>query len=229
MWVTMKTCTKCKQTKDFREFAKLGKARDGLQYKCRECHGRYRKENKESISDHKKKTYLLNKEKILAHRKRYYADNRQKISGRNSEYYKKKKEEITAYKAQWYKENKDRLNTKQAWHTYRAKNLEKIRAKNRIYKRQNLWIGCAQSSKRRAIKLQATPKWLTEEHLKQIRDTYIRCANLTKQTGIKHQVDHIVPLLGKNVRGLHVPWNLQILTAHENGVKHSKYPILTNT
>ena len=70
----------------------------------------------------------------------------------------------------------------------------------------------------------ATPPWLTEAHQEAIKDFYKESARLTQETGIAHHVDHIVPLRGKNVSGLHVPWNLQILTADENYIKNNKFP-----
>lgn len=80
----------------------------------------------------------------------------------------------------------------------------------------------AKINRRRASKLQATPKWLTKEHLRQIEKFYIEAATMTKQTGIKHEVDHIEPLQGRKVRGLHVPWNLQIMTKSENSRKGNR-------
>lgn len=69
----------------------------------------------------------------------------------------------------------------------------------------------ASNAKRRAKKLKATPPWLTEEHLKESEAFYAESIRLTKETGISHHVDHKVPLQGKSISGLHVPWNLQIL------------------
>jgi hypothetical protein len=83
---------------------------------------------------------------------------------------------------------------------------------------------CGYIAKRKAIKLNQTPDWLTEDHLKQIDEVYKESSRLTEETDSKHHVDHIFPLQGKKERGLHVPWNLQILTESENTSKHNKSP-----
>lgn len=80
----------------------------------------------------------------------------------------------------------------------------------------------ARQAKRHASKLQATPVWLTKKHLEEIKEVYKRARYLTKITGEQHHVDHIVPLQGLEVRGLHVPWNLQVLKAKDNLSKGRK-------
>lgn len=77
-------------------------------------------------------------------------------------------------------------------------------------------------AKYNASKLDATPPWLTKQQLKQIKLFYSAAAALTKETGIPHEVDHIMPLRGVNSSGLHVPWNLQVITAQENQRKSNK-------
>lgn len=76
-----------------------------------------------------------------------------------------------------------------------------------------------------ANKLQACPKWLTNEQRQSIKDKYVVAKYLEEVTGnlIKYHVDHIVPLRGVGVCGLHVPWNLQILNAKDNMSKNNKY------
>ena len=69
-----------------------------------------------------------------------------------------------------------------------------------------------------------TPRWLTEEDIRQMTEIYLMAERLTKLTSIPHEVDHFYPLQGRHVCGLHVPSNLRIITRAENRKKMNKLP-----
>ena len=99
---------------------------------------------------------------------------------------------------------------------YRIDNREYIQKYSQQYQKNNSDKIAHISAKRRAAKLKATPLWLTAADNILIENFYTRAKKLQEKTGIPYHVDHIVPLQGKNVCGLHVPWNLQVITAEEN-------------
>lgn len=74
-----------------------------------------------------------------------------------------------------------------------------------------------------AAKLNATPKWLTENQLAHIRAHYETAQIIKREFGELLEVDHIIPLRGKDVCGLHVPWNLQLMAKSANCQKSNKY------
>lgn len=80
----------------------------------------------------------------------------------------------------------------------------------------------ATQARRRADKLQATPKWLTEYQTEAIEVTYELAKHLSDVFGEKMSVDHIIPLKNKIVCGLHVPWNLQVMPKDVNSRKSNK-------
>lgn len=65
----------------------------------------------------------------------------------------------------------------------------------------------------------ACPCWLTSKDIANIVKTYKTCSDTSRRTGIPHHVDHVVPLNGTLVCGLHVPDNLQVIPALDNIVK----------
>ena len=69
--------------------------------------------------------------------------------------------------------------------------------------------------------MKRTPKWLTKEQLKAIESFYTHAQAATKGLEERIEVDHIIPLQSTNVSGLHVPWNLQLLTKSENSAKRN--------
>jgi len=71
-----------------------------------------------------------------------------------------------------------------------------------------------------AARLQRTPPWAD---LKRIRGIYEEAHRATKLTGLGHHVDHIIPLQGELVSGLHVAENLRVLPGPENLSKGSKF------
>ncbi len=110
------------------------------------------------------------------------------------------------YRAEWYKINIDKEKANIA--KWRAANTGKVNAIN---------------AKRRAAKLNATPCWLTKEQLLEIQWYYDTAKELQWLSEEPLEVDHVVPLQGKDVSGLHVPWNLQILPESLNCSKGNKY------
>ena len=75
------------------------------------------------------------------------------------------------------------------------------------------------SAKYRADLLGATPEWLSEKAHEKIKEIQAKSKTIQNDTGIKQEVDHIFPLNGKNSCGLHVPWNLKVITLKENRKK----------
>ncbi|TIW21215.1 MAG: hypothetical protein E5V63_29895 [Mesorhizobium sp.] len=104
---------------------------------------------------------------------------------------------------------------------YRERNHEKMREIERASVQKYIGKKNARRRKRQAAKIQRTPVWAD---LAAINAIYELAASLTKSTGIPHHVDHIYPLQGKYVSGLHVPGNLQILSAIDNIKKGNKTP-----
>jgi hypothetical protein len=103
--------------------------------------------------------------------------------------------------------------------------LEKEKQRSKEYFKNNTGTAKAKRARRRASMSNATPDWLTAIQKAQIAEFYEIATALEEQTGIKRHVDHIVPLKAKGISGLHVPWNLQILTAHENLSKRNRYEL----
>lgn len=177
----------------------------------------WRKKNAEKNRAYNKQYAEENKEKWKEYRKR---DNAQRDKEQDKIYHKewrtKNKEKLLQVSREHYDEHREKKN--QEMREYRARNPEKMRAKGKI-RRTKINKG-AESAKRRAFLLRRIPPWAD---LKAIDQIYRDCRRISKETGIKHHVDHIVPLKGRTVSGLHVAENLQIIPAIDNLRKHCNF------
>jgi hypothetical protein len=147
-----------------------------------------------------------NREARLAHKKKYRQENRLKIYAQFKDWSSRNREKMADYARQ----RKARIDP--AWK----------KAYDREYATLNLDKVNAISAKRHAAKMGACPPWLKGELRKQVDAMYAECRRITEETGIEHHVDHIVPLQGDTVCGLHVPCNLRIIPASENLAKGNK-------
>jgi hypothetical protein len=136
---------------------------------------------------------------------------------------KKHADKRIANNPNWYKENyaKNPERQKQKSAQYRIQNPEKVRKSYLASMRKRKPQKAAAEMARQAKKLQATPPWLTKEDLKQIDAIYVFAKETTSLAGFDCSVDHIVPLRGKEVCGLHVPWNLRVVSRSYNSKKHN--------
>jgi len=123
-------------------------------------------------------------------------------------------EKVKAAKKKYAENNREAMRMRIA--KWRAKNKEKMKAARKNWEENNKHRRAANTRRRQASKLQRTPKWLTEDDHWMMRQAYELSALRTKMFGFKWHVDHILPLQGRTVSGLHVPTNLQVIPWLDN-------------
>jgi len=134
----------------------------------------------------------------------------------------------------WKKRNRDHINAykRATWRKYQnpvqkarwlAANKKRVRAYKAKWAKANPGKVLAKVRRRQTAKQNALPSWLSEGQLKEMEELYCTANLLSRHSDKPYQVDHIIPLLGKGVCGLHVPWNLQIMTATANRKKRNHY------
>jgi hypothetical protein len=152
--------------------------------------------------EHQRLHYLANKEKYKQRAREWKAINPEKVVESSRRRYVKKKDHILA-----------------VTHTYYRNNKEAARERSRDWVKRNPGKAASYCAARRTRILEAQPPWVDPV---EIQVFYEEAARLSSTTGVKHHVDHIHPLKGKNFRGLHVPWNLQVIPAKQNHIKSNK-------
>lgn len=136
-----------------------------------------------------------------------------------AEYFREynKREAVKDRKNEWYQENRETVIA--AASTRPAHVLREYR---NAWKENNKTQVLADNKVRRRKHRQATPPWLTRKQKSEIRQLYQIAITMTQTTGEQYVVDHIVPLRSHEVCGLHVPWNLRVITQEENLKKSNK-------
>lgn len=209
MVVQYKICRKCGIDKAFDKFAKNKTKKDGIGSWCLECcrveaakrYAEYPDRIKATNRKSDKKNWGRKYEGI----KKWAKDNPERWRELQRKSYKKHAEA-----------------RKRQTNEYRQANpvpSDIVRDRKRRWMQTNKHRHAAIQRGRDAMKLRATPIWSDKSLIVGI---YAEAARRTAETGVDHQVDHIVPLKSKIVCGLHVPWNLQLLTKSENSRKNNK-------
>jgi hypothetical protein len=166
-----------------------------------------------------RENYRENKEERLSQSKEYVKANREKILEYQAKYRQENKEKATQYKKQYYLENKAELAKKAQ--NYQRENPEGVRRRNRKYrgteKGKENW-----TLRRNARRKRERDASLGMVFYKEILEIYAKCRNICREKRESYEVDHIIPISHRDVCGLHVPWNMQILPAIINRKKTNK-------
>ena len=207
-------CLACRHEDSKREYAtkkheydaRAAQWRQNNRQRYRDTVKRWRDNNNKKAREHSKRTYEKNKES-------------RKASGRL--YYQQHANYFIECSKQWARENPHIIRL--ASQKYRKRNKTYSNQLSAAYRQANQSYYNAWANQRRARKLNATPSWLTEADHQHIQRLYTKASFLTEEHGVSYHVDHIIPLQHKHVCGLHVPANLQVITAEENQTKSNRF------
>jgi hypothetical protein len=189
--------------------------------RCKPCYRReHRIANIEKYKQKDSKFYEANQEKIKARQNKYYEEHQEECKERSKSHRDLVGDQRReGYFEDYYSKPENKIKREVATLRWRRANPEKQLQVWRDWSKRNLPYRAYQRALYRAKKVKATPKWLTSEHLDQIRAIYETCPK-------GYDVDHQIPLKSKLVCGLHVPWNLKAIPSTENRQKNNK---LTST
>lgn len=148
----------------------------------------------------------------------YYVENAEKERTRNALYIKENAAKVKTARARYYQENKERrIENARLW---KLNNKERHKAWEAAWREANRALCAFYSASWRRAAREQTPKWVDLDKIKAI---YAEAQRVSAETGIPHHVDHVIPLRGKNVSGLHVHTNMQVIPGVENVRKHNKF------
>jgi 5-methylcytosine-specific restriction endonuclease McrA len=171
---------------------------------------RWRSENRESIRKKAREAYAR------AHTPKAVATVEQAVAERELRLYKKRIAQALYVVQNPEKVAQTRRATMQKHRV--ARNADKAE-----WRRKNPGKVLALTRKRQLAKIQRTPPWLTEDDFWLMSQAYELAALRTRLFGFAWHVDHIIPLQGELVSGMHVPTNLQVIPGSENSRKGSRY------
>jgi 5-methylcytosine-specific restriction endonuclease McrA len=143
----------------------------------------------------------------------------QQAAEKRAEYFKQYngREDVKDAKHTWYQNNRGKV-----IETAKTRPAEQLREYRNAWKENNKVQVRADTKARRRKHRLATPKWLSRKQKSEIRQIYQIAITMTQTTGEQYVVDHIIPLRADTVCGLHVPWNLRVITQDENLRKSNK-------
>jgi phage terminase large subunit-like protein len=210
---TTQTCKNCKTDKPVSDF---------YAYKTRKGETAFRKECKACALVRMAKRYAADPERKKASSKRYAQEHKDSANAHKRAWAERNPEKAKAAKRKWQDANRSRIaeaqKRRREAHPERMREIAERSYRARRAKAPEVFV--EYDIRRRAQARQATPAWYDAQA---VRAMYAEARRLTETTGIPHEVDHIVPLLGKQVCGLHCAANLQVVTQQANRKKSNRF------
>jgi hypothetical protein len=120
----------------------------------------------------------------------------------------------------------NRIKSVKFYYKHNGKEKQRTEHKNKIksnWRKKHKGKVNSWTAARYAAKTQRTPVWLTEDDLWLVQEVYELAVLRSKITNIEWHVDHVVPMQGNNVSGLHCLENLQVIPGHVNASKSNKW------